>query len=414
MNNPSIRKCEIVQQIQYLPGYPDCWAETLTSALEKEPNIRTWAYILHDKDTEDDGTPKTPHVHIVLGLNESVKYSTAGGYAGVPAQYVQHIRQRIIAGKRWYADIGGALSYLTHRNAPDRYQYSDDDVVAKPGYDWIAVRTKSESKQAENKSLQNLLAGIESGTVRRYNLHQHISMQMYIDHKAEIEKAFEYRENALKNDHNRKIEAVYITGEAGAGKTTIAKQYCNKREWSYCISGSSRDPMQDYAGQDVLILDDLRPEVFPLADLLKLLDNHSASSASARYRDRWLEVKAIIITTVLPIEDFFRGIQNRAEPLHQLKRRCKTMIRLTSSMMEIYTYRTRVQEYQLISSAPNPVAQQYPDADDDTSEDDLRKLCSDLGAEYAPEALPSDYALDDYPFVEQQKLMYAFQKEGCP
>ena len=332
----------------------------------------------------------------------------------MPAQYVQHIRQRIIAGKRWYADIGGALSYLTHRNAPDRYQYSDDDVVAKPGYDWIAVRTKSESKQAENKSLQNLLAGIESGTVRRYNLHQHISMQMYIDHKAEIEKAFEYRENALKNDHNRKIEAVYITGEAGAGKTTIAKQYCNKREWSYCISGSSRDPMQDYAGQDVLILDDLRPEVFPLADLLKLLDNHSASSASARYRDRWLEVKAIIITTVLPIEDFFRGIQNRAEPLHQLKRRCKTMIRLTSSMMEIYTYRTRVQEYQLISSAPNPVAQQYPDADDDTSEDDLRKLCSDLGAEYAPEALPSDYALDDYPFVEQQKLMYAFQKEGCP
>lgn len=377
----------------------------LIVALETESNIKTWAYILHDKDTQEDGTLKEPHVHIVLELNESVKYSTAGGYVGVPAQYVQHIRQRVKAGKRWYADIGGALSYLTHRNAPDRYQYSDDDVIAKPGYDWIAIRNKSESKQAESKSLQNLLAGIESGAVRRYNLHQHISMHMYINHKSEIEKAFEYREGSIKNNPNRKIEVIYITGEAGAGKTTIAKQYCDKRKWSYCISGSSRDPMQDYAGQDVLILDDLRPEVFPLADLLKLLDNHSASSASARYRDKWLEVKAIIITTVLPIEDFFRGIQNRDEPLHQLKRRCKTMIRLTSSMMEIYTYRTRVQEYQLISSAPNPVAQQYPDADDDTSEDDLRKLCSDLGAEYAPEALPSDYALDDCPFAEQQKLM---------
>lgn len=405
MSNSSVRKCEIVQQIQYLPGYPDRWAEMLIAALDNENNIKTWAYILHDKDTKEDGTPKEPHVHIVLEFHESVKYSTAGGYVGVPAQYVQHIRQRIKAGKRWYADIGGALSYLTHRNAPDRYQYSDDDVIAKPGYDWIAIRNKSESKQAESKSLQNLLAGIESGAVRRYNLHQHISMHMYINHKSEIEKAFEYREGSIKNNPNRKIEVIYITGEAGAGKTTIAKQYCDKREWSYCISGSSRDPMQDYAGQDVLILDDLRPEVFPLADLLKLLDNHSASSASARYRDKWLEVKAIIITTVLPIEDFFRGIQNRDEPLHQLKRRCKTMIRLTSSMMEIYTYRTRVQEYQLISSAPNPVAQQYPDADDDTSEDDLRKLCSDLGAEYAPEALPSDYALDDCPFAEQQKLM---------
>ncbi len=377
----------------------------LIAVLETESNIKTWAYILHDKDTQEDGTLKEPHVHIVLELNESVKYSTAGGYVGVPAQYVQHIKQRIKAGKRWYADIGGALSYLTHRNAPDRYQYSDDDVIAKPGYDWIAIRNKSESKQAESKSLQNLLAGIESGAVRRYNLHQHISMHMYINHKSEIEKAFEYREGSLKNNPNRKIEVIYITGEAGAGKTTIAKQYCDKREWSYCISGSSRDPMQDYAGQDVLILDDLRPEVFPLADLLKLLDNHSASSASARYRDKWLEVKAIIITTVLPIEEFFRNVPNREEPLHQLKRRCKTMIRLTTSMMEIYTYRTRVQEYQLISSAPNPVAQQYPDADDDTSEDDLRKLCNDLGAEYAPEALPSDYALDDCPFAEQQKLM---------
>lgn len=377
----------------------------LIAALDNEINIKTWAYILHDKDTKEDGTPKEPHIHIVLEFHESVKYSTAGGYVGVPAQYVQHIKQRIKAGKRWYADIGGALSYLTHRNAPDQYQYSDDDVIAKPGYDWIAVRNKSESKQAENKSLQNLLTGIESGSVRRYNLHQHISMHMYINYKSEIEKAFEYREGSLKNNPNRKIEVIYITGEAGAGKTTIAKQYCDKREWSYCISGSSRDPLQDYEGQDALILDDLRPEVFPLADLLKLLDNHSASSASARYRDKWLEVKAIIITTVLPIEDFFQGIQNRAEPLHQLKRRCKTMIRLTSSMMEIYTYRTRVQEYQLISSAPNPVAQQYPDADDDTNEDDLRKLCSDLGAEYAPEALPSDYALDDCPFAEQQKLM---------
>ena len=376
----------------------------LIAALETESNIKTWAYILHDKDTQEDGTLKEPHVHIVLELNESVKYSTAGGYVGVPAQYVQHIKQRIKAGKRWYADIGGALSYLTHRNAPDRHQYSDDDVAAKPGYDWVSVRTRSESKQAENKSFQNLLEGIESGTIKRYNLHQHISMHMYISRKSEIEKAFEFREGSIKNNLNRKIEVIYITGEAGAGKTTIAKQYCDKREWSYCISGSSRDPMQDYAGQDVLILDDLRPEVFPLADLLKLLDNHSASSASARYRDKWLEVKAIIITTLLPIEDFFRGVPNRAEPLHQLKRRCKTMIRLTSSMMEIYTYRTRVQEYQLISSAPNPVAQQYPDTDDDTSEDDLRKLCSDLGAEYAPEALPSDYALNDYPF-EQQKLM---------
>lgn len=139
----SVRKCEIVQQIKYLPGYPDHWRETLEANLEADPNIKSWAYIVHDKDVNEDGTPKEAHVHIVIELVESRQYSTVGGYVGVPAQYVCAIRQKVKVGKRMMSDIGGALSYLTHRNAPDRHQYNDSEVVAKPGYDWQAVRAKS-------------------------------------------------------------------------------------------------------------------------------------------------------------------------------------------------------------------------------------------------------------------------------
>lgn len=82
----SLRKCEIVQQIKYLPGYPDHWKETLESNLNAEKNIKTWAYVLHDKDVNEDGTPVEPHVHIVIELYESRQFSTIGGYVGVQAQ----------------------------------------------------------------------------------------------------------------------------------------------------------------------------------------------------------------------------------------------------------------------------------------------------------------------------------------
>lgn len=388
----SVRKCEIVQQLKYLPGYPDHWRDTLEVNLESDPNIKSWAYIVHNKDTNEDGTPKEPHVHIVIELVESRQFSTVGGYVGVPAQYVCAIRQKVKAGKRMMSDIGGALAYLTHRNAPDRYQYDDSEVVAKPGFDWIAVRTKSEMQQAQWKSFQKVLHGIEDGSIRRYNLYDHITMQMYLDHKTEFENAFAYREGLLKKNVNRNIEVIYIFGEASSGKTTLAKYLCEKRGLSHCVSGSSRDPVQDYNGQDCLILDDLRPQTFDLSDLLKMLDNNTSSSVNSRYHDRWLEVQCIIITTVLSIDEFFRSMLVTGEPIAQLKRRCKTMIQLTQQTMSIYAYHQQTQEYMLVGSGENPAASMFPK--EASIEDDAAKakeLCEDLGLEYMPEGLPSDY-----------------------
>ena len=224
-------------------------------------------------------------------------------------------------------------------------------------------------------------------------------MDNYIDNKTEYERAFEYRENSLKNKTNRKISVIYIEGDAGSGKTTLAKKLCEDKGLSYCLSGSSRDPVQDYNGQDALILDDFRPGIMPLSDVLKMLDNNSASSVSARYHDRWLEVSLIIITSVLTIDDFYAAVADNKEPIAQLKRHCKKLIHLTRHTMDIYAYRAATQEYALIGSGPNPVAAMYADVTDD-SEDDLKDFCRSLGIEYKPEGLPSDYVIQD----EQKSL----------
>lgn len=396
----SVRKCEIVQQIKYLPGYPDNWKQTLEQNLETNPNIKSWAYILHDKDVDEDGNPVEPHIDGVVELCESVKFSTVGGYVGVPAQYVNRIKQKYKAGRHWYADIGGALSYLTHRNKPDAYQYDDTEVVAKPGYDWISVRTKSEEQQKSQKSLQVILDAIEAGEIRRYNIYDNVSQSLYIDHKTEIEKALEHYEGRLRNsDNSRDTSVIYICGTSSSGKSELAKKYCQDHNLSFCESASNRDPLQDYEGQDALILDELRPDSLPFSDLLKLLDNHTASSASARYHDKWVDAQVIIITTIFEIDDFYKAICKKDEPIKQLKRRCRTMIRLTEEKMELYAYRESTGEYMQIACGRNPIADLHPLEQREASEDDLKAICKDFGLEYSPEGLPSDYVLDDLPFA---------------
>lgn len=173
----------------------------------------------------------------------------------------------------------------------------------------------------------------------------------------------------------------YICGEPGSGKTTLAKRICENRELSYCLSGSSRDPVQDYGGQDALILDDLRPEAFPLSDLLKMLDNNSASSVSARYHDRWLEVQLIIITTVLPITRFHELYENPSEPVEQLMRRCTQTIELTSTKMFVYAYDSHKHDYRLIGKGKNPIPAQFQQ-DNNERKTQLVNFCNELGVAY--------------------------------
>lgn len=99
----------------------------------------------------------------------------------------------------------------------------------------------------------------------------------------------------------RRLEVMYFTGDSGTGKTTLAKQIAKNRNYSYYVSSASNDILDSYAGQDCLILDDLRPSCLSLADLLKLLDNHTSSTVKSRYYNKILECKLIVVTITIPL-----------------------------------------------------------------------------------------------------------------
>ena len=136
------------------------------------------------------------------------------------------------------------------------------------------------------------------------------------------------------------MEVIYIQGESGSGKTTYAKKYAEKNNFSVYISSGSNDVLGDYKGEDCLILDDLRPSVMGMSDLLKLTDNHTSSTIKSRYRNKSIqECQLLIITSILNMKEFFNKVfTEEEEPIKQLQRRCKTNIRMTKDRIYISFY----------------------------------------------------------------------------
>lgn len=341
------RLMEVMQSIDYIGD------ESIKRGITSN-YVQDWLYILHDKDTyteEDEkrnnehkaGTLKKPHYHIFLRLKDSTDSKYIAAAFGVAEQYVNKVKGK-------WVDV---LLYATHRNAVDKYQYSDEEVVSN--FDFTTVRDKEEKKKSDNKYLDTIIDKIDSGEIREYNLTKYISMKDYIKFERQIKRAFEYRTQKMKGI-DRDMKCIYIQGVSGAGKTTYAKRIAEDKNMSYYISSGSNDVLDDYKGEDCIILDDLRPSCMGLSDLLKMLDNNTASSVKSRFKNKVLECRLIIITTTLPIETFFRNVfSEEVESAIQLYRRCSVLIKMDLKSMDLYSFNNTTRVYDYLYTVPNPV-----------------------------------------------------------
>ena len=331
------RLMEIVQQTKYLTS--DAVKQGITCSY-----VQDYAYIIHDADTREDGTLKEPHWHIYLRLKDSTDSKYIAQAFGVPEQYINRVKGKWV----------DALMYCTHENAPEKYQYSEDDVTSN--FDFHAVKEKEKAKKSKDARLDEIIDGIDTGQIREYNYTEFITMKESVRYERYIKSAFKYRLDRLKG-LDRKMECVFISGESGAGKTTYAKKIAEDKNYSVYVSSGSNDVLDGYSGEDCIILDDLRPSCMGLSDLLKMLDNNTASTVKSRYKNKVLECRMIIITSVLSLDRFFSNVfENETEPIVQLKRRCQTYIVMHTDTMDVYCYNFTKRDYELIASYENPIS----------------------------------------------------------
>ena len=132
------------------------------------------------------------------------------------------------------------------------------------------------------------------------------------------------------------IQVIFLEGGTGTGKTTFSRRYSEEHNLSLCVSSSNNDPLQDYQGEDVLLIDDGRDNTFSYSDLLKILDNHTRTSIKSRYSNKFFTGNTIILTSYVPLHEWYSQKSERDDDdLQQLIRRVQKVITLTDEYMQV-------------------------------------------------------------------------------
>ena len=304
------RTFEVMQYMEYMTcSYDDIVSKLQSGDIE---HLTKWAIVLHDSDLKDDGSPKPLHFHCVLVFSQPKTFKTVADLFGVEIQYVNKIKTTTKA----------ALMYLCHKNDKTKFQYTADKVTAS--FDYIELF--DDTPAVDN--IKNILDDIDKEVIKPYNIQNYVSIQTYSKYKRTFDTAFDYVIRK-KRGLNRNMKCFYFYGTSGSGKTTYAKMFAAQNGWSTFVSSGGKNPLDDYNGEDCIILDDIRGSLFSLADFLKLTDNNTDSMVGCRYYNKSIVYcKAIICTSVISLEDLYNGVTDKQkEPLKQLIRRFETVIK---------------------------------------------------------------------------------------
>ena len=341
----NVKRCEIVSNLSN--GDKTLFdMNNLKLVLSSKACIKDYCYIVHDKDvyTEADelknpdhkeGRLKPAHIHLLLRFqdNQPQKLSNIAKWFKIPENFVQKIKSS------WL----NALSYQIHKNAPEKYQYDVSGVNCNFDY----VSEIADLGKKKEPVINGIIERILSGEIREYNKTLEIDNMILVKYSKQINEAFKVRSEHLQATvKERHMECIYISGQQGCGKSTLAKKIADERGLDYYISSSSNDMLGDYKQEPVIILDDIRPENVEFSNLLKLLENWTVSSFKSRYRNKSVFAELIIITTVMNIDTFCENaISYSKEPIDQLKRRCGTYIRMDKENIYISVWDNKAMRY---------------------------------------------------------------------
>lgn len=371
----------IVQQLD--PEYWVDWDEGIIKEAEKG-NIRPLieqlverlnnadcelaeAYgILHDKDQlsywdenqmKNITEPKPKHVHVLLKFNKGDTINSLAVKVGVDPQYIEKAK----SGRYGYDNL---LAYLVHAKDLEKYQYDPEEVVSVKGEDyksvfnrrmetWVRGRATKEA-QATELSVDYLISEILDGNLTKSQvLLTDEYYKVYALHKKNFNDAFDTvgeikSFKAIKDLEAEKFKKtiIYIYGESGSGKTVMGKQLIkaiqsatlnhSKENWNYCLT-ASKNAFDQYNGQEILFLDDIRADSLSISDWLKLLDPYTISPISARYHNKMGSAKVIVITSTKQPSVFFREIKNSSwEDLGQFFRRLDVLVEVSEKKFELF------------------------------------------------------------------------------
>lgn len=327
--------------MQYFEHYDVQEIAVIESRIKSLTWIKQYAIAIHDKDLLDNGWPKKKHFHAILVFDNATTSNVVAKKLHVEEQYINKIR----------TTTKSAMLYLVHRNDQDKYQYPPWDIIANFDYveyvDGCVPKVKRE----------NIAQKIAKWEIKQYNIYDYVWVDEYAKNQTYYNKCFAFRQWLIKN-MERNLDCIFISGPSWIWKTTFAKMTA-KSFWYECyISSTGKNCMDDYAGQECILLDDLRDTTFPFVDLLKLTDNNTDALIGCRFYNKSItECKLLICTSVQTIQDFYKN--QKSEEQKQLFRRFKHYMVMTQDNIDAYEYNDLYGGYIIARTFKNPVSQLY-------------------------------------------------------
>lgn len=341
------------QQIRHLPARS---TDQLVSRVKKMAPKR-YALIVHDSDVNEQGEPAEDHVHVMLSFENARSINSIAKELGDEPQSIE----------MWKGKAENGYSYLIHatKDSGNKYQYPPSKVIANFNYQEEIKRITEEverSRQTANSKI--LLDSLYKGEISKEELEKRLSGSQYGRMRRQIEdvwckhlqfQAAKWREEMKKS--GKRIKVIWISGEAGTGKTSLAKEYAEKSNQPYFITGSSRDLFQNYAGEHTMIIDELRADIVKYPDLLRILDPFGSQvMAPSRYSDKPLVCDLILITSPYNPAEFYRELFSKTngdsvDGLEQLLRRITLTVEMDVSHIRAVEYDRGKKIYRAVDKA---------------------------------------------------------------
>lgn len=124
--------------VAYPDSLPDNWLELLMAT-----GLPCAVSPLHDKDVEPDGTPKKAHRHVLCVWPGPATYLTA-----------KRVSDQLNAARPIPLEaVRGYYRYFTHKDNPEKYQYSESEIICLNGFDVsnFVELTRAEINEAKRK-----------------------------------------------------------------------------------------------------------------------------------------------------------------------------------------------------------------------------------------------------------------------
>ena len=321
--------------------------------------------IYHDKDSKtiwNDYTKlketiyKDIHIHVLLKTVDGQDVETIASAVGVQSQYIEYAKR----GKYAYNNM---LSYLIHAKDAQKHQYAPKEVITLAGEDYSKIYQENKLnwqkgalvKTDEQKvhklttrQIDVLLEQIMDNKVSRAYVENMPEPRMaYISNRRLFENAFELaKKNKFQRYHQDLAEMkfkkinVYLHGDTGVGKSALAREISKAvtekvyndtgNVWN-TVSLATRNTMDEYTDEEIIILDDFRSNSMDFNEILTLLDPHHTSPAPARYHNKHIQYRLAIITAPYKLKTMYYV---DTEDFEQLDRRIEFNFEVTKDNQE--------------------------------------------------------------------------------